>query len=510
MKTTNSRVTNKMLQAKIETLIKGNNSPKSQEVIKTSRIKNLYRQSSAFYLWLITGVLGYSNKIPIVRNIISILSIWYGRTTWWSILVKVRKAFVTFNAIIGMYMVYKTTGFGFDNFLASFVAIGETYVDIFVNFNKRIFNWLYNLFNSKVVPNVPNNPPSSLNPTTWFNGTNNIPPKSNWLTNTNNSIGPTGWSNRGISFDDSNSIRKLYTDNPVNININTSPWYKDLTTWLLLGGSLACVGVLYLGVKIIMDPLMINDLPIIGSLFKSNVPVTSPDGSITPTYIGDPGSSKSFTQGVITLIGSGINKFNPLNWFPSSSETRVQATAFSIVQTTHQADTAFYPFTEVNPYDSWLKRLRISWLGETAYEQSVRFRERASAWHKIIPYPPVGNHTPLLPSVATTPTIGTIGLGLNTLGLDNSFNYVSSRLSSLSNTPTNLPVSLPTILPEFEGGVTSWVGHTIKPSDVIEYYSKKATPSTFAEIAKRSFPEIGKAPLKTSNKFAVLDQINID
>ncbi len=266
-----------MLQERIDNLTKLLKS-NPQEVIKTSRIKNLYRQSSAFYLWIITGVLGYANKIPLIRNVIALLSLWYGRSTWWKILVKIRKLFITFNAIIGMYMVYKTTGFGFDNFLASFVAIGETYVDIFINFNKKIYNWIYNLIDSKIVPNIPKNPPSNpsiTNISSWLPGTNaTIEPsnKPNWFS------GP--YSNTETELDPF-SIRKLYTDNPLNININTTPWYKDLTTWLLLGGVVASVGVLYIGIKIIMDPLLINDIPFIGNWFKS--PLDQSGTNVTPT-----------------------------------------------------------------------------------------------------------------------------------------------------------------------------------------------------------------------------------
>lgn len=209
-------------------------------------------------------------------------------------------------------------------------------------------------------------------------------------------------------------------------------------------------------------------------------------------------------------MGPQNNKLNPLNWFPSSADRSAQAAAFNIAQTTHQCDRAFYPFTEVNPYDSWIKRLRISWLGETSFEKAVRYNERAYAWHKIIPYAPVGTHVPVMPSGGVTPTIGTIGLGLNTFNADSSFNYVASKFSSVTNTPTIVPTALPSVLPDSILGTTSWQGHTIDPSDVAEYYNKKATPSSFAEIAKRSFPEIGKAPLTTSNKFSVLKEINID
>ena len=70
-------------------------------------------KSSAFTLFLFTGLLGYMNKIPVIRGIVAILSLYYSRTTWWKFLGKIRKIFVIFNALIGMYVVVKTTGFSF-------------------------------------------------------------------------------------------------------------------------------------------------------------------------------------------------------------------------------------------------------------------------------------------------------------------------------------------------------------------------------------------------------------
>lgn len=186
--------------------------------------------------------------------------------------------------------------------------------------------------------------------------------------------------------------------NPFNAPINTTPWYRDLTTWLWFGGSIATVGLFYVRYKI-----FINDLPIIGSRFNSIpatdianaavVTVTSPEGSMTPTNINNPefiqGSSKGSISSIGTFLLGGIKRLNPMYWFPSSAETSAQAAAFSIAQTTHQFDNGLYPFTEINPYDSWFKRLRISWFGETAFEKSVRYRERALAWNTIIPYTPI-------------------------------------------------------------------------------------------------------------------------
>ena len=52
-------------------------------------------------------------------------------------------------------MVYRSVGFSFNNILAGFISIGETYLQILVSFTKRIFNWFFELFDSKVVPNAP-------------------------------------------------------------------------------------------------------------------------------------------------------------------------------------------------------------------------------------------------------------------------------------------------------------------------------------------------------------------
>ena len=56
-------------------------------------------------------------------------------------------------------MVYKTVGFSFDNIAAGFAVMGHTYLEILVNFTKRLFNWFVELFDHKIVPNVPDNNP---------------------------------------------------------------------------------------------------------------------------------------------------------------------------------------------------------------------------------------------------------------------------------------------------------------------------------------------------------------
>jgi hypothetical protein len=69
-------------------------------------------------LWLLSWLLFFVNIIPFLNKLVTVASFYYGRITIWKVLVKIRKTFIIFNAIIGVYMVYKTTGFSYDNILA--------------------------------------------------------------------------------------------------------------------------------------------------------------------------------------------------------------------------------------------------------------------------------------------------------------------------------------------------------------------------------------------------------
>ena len=374
-------------------------------------------------------------------------------------LVTLRKGFITFNALIGMYMVYKTTGYNTDNFISCFYTMGHTYGEIFLNFNKRLFTWIYDLFDHKRVPNVSGNPPS--NPSSWFSPRIESA-KPSWFSGPYNNITP-GTGN-GVE-----SLRKTYVDemltNPFNVPNNNTPWYRDVTTLLLIGGTLASIGVFYVGYKMIMDPLFINDLPVIGNWFKSTpdignvanvaaVTVTSPDGSITPTNMTQPefvqGSSSSVTKSIITTIGSGLKKLNPVTWFMSSVDLDANERAFRVAQSNDGFDNRFYPFTNVYPYDPWFKRMRISLFGETVSEEAKRLAIRNTIFEDLMP---ALNVTPQISSTPLTPTITTVGLGLNLTNMDTGFMTVASKLSSVANTPTHLPVQLPEMVNAFNNPV---------------------------------------------------------
>jgi len=108
----------KALQAEIDKIqqqlksktSKGKTSTETTNDIKHSYIQNLHMKSTMFMLWIFTAVLSYAHKIPYIKQLVSVLSLMYGRTTIWKILVKIRKAFILFNAAIGVYLTYKTFG----------------------------------------------------------------------------------------------------------------------------------------------------------------------------------------------------------------------------------------------------------------------------------------------------------------------------------------------------------------------------------------------------------------
>src|SRR5258705_3171030 len=201
-------------------------------------------------LYLITGILAYGSKIPIIRNIISLLGLYYGRTTIWKLLVTVRKIFIVINAIIGVYVVFKTVGFSTDNIAMGFIALGETYLQSLFSIINRMFHWFVELFDLKIVPNVPGDSGG-----TWFSKPKTI----NKSIFTPNNI-------PNLIENDAFSLRNLYKDATVSYS---KPWYKDTTTWLWIFGTAAGIGVIYITYCTIMDPLYLY------SFFKSNPTITT-------------------------------------------------------------------------------------------------------------------------------------------------------------------------------------------------------------------------------------------
>lgn len=461
--------------------------------IKNSYIQNLHMKSSMFTLWLITGILSYAHKIPFIGRILTLLSMYYGRTTIWKVLVKLRKAFVAFNAIIGVYMVYKSVGFGFDNILAGFAGMGEMYIQMLYNFSKKLFNWFFELFDYKVVPNIPGDPSLPSKPSRPIIPGNNLPSildlnfpkdiprveKEPWY----------------------ESLRELYKQPTVNINVN--PWYKDLSTWLWIGSIAGTIGICYVGYKIIFDPLFISDDSFFSFLNRFNsrgdggggpnlggapdIELTSPSsgGSITPIASGS-NSSRSLTF----LLKSGIRKLNPYYWLSSTVDVEASRNLFMDNQlNVNTYDRRFYPYTEYNPYDPIYLRVKHLIFGESASELNTRMSMKRNILNNMVPIA-VGEHL----SVPNSPMAGNWGFASNSPilsglpALSEVFNPASSvvenattsqltKLQSLPPSPGSLNPSLP------ESVIPNWSQHTVNPDEITDYANtvRHARLRTYAE-----------------------------
>ena len=90
------------------------NMKKLQEQIDALNAINKPTQSNigkTMSLFALTSLIAYAHKIPILSKIVNILQLWYGRTTWWQILIYIRKGFIVLNALIGLYATFKITIF---------------------------------------------------------------------------------------------------------------------------------------------------------------------------------------------------------------------------------------------------------------------------------------------------------------------------------------------------------------------------------------------------------------
>jgi hypothetical protein len=461
--------------------------------IKNSYINSLYMRSSAFTLYLITGLLAYAHKIPYLGRIVSLLGLWYGKTTIWKILVSLRKAFILLNALIGAILVFKTVGFTSDNLIMGLYCMGETYMQALGSIFKRVFIWFVELFDHKVIPTVPGD-----NGGTWFSKPR-LPEGKSIFTPSNLNV-------PNILENDTFSLRNLYK----SASVDTTPWYKDTTTWLWIGGIAITVGVLYLGYQFVANPTYILDLfkstPSINTQgptppadpSSSNLPPVSPDISLRGR-IGD--SITGFSKSLVNTYKSTLNMLNPFTYLVPTSELQSQINLFMEVQSDYnRADRNLYPFTDVNPFDSYFKKFRLHYFGESSQEfiERTQLRMYADRIYESLKISKgkaieIGGATPIFSSV-NSPIISTSTTPATVLGLHPTITSivdtintatVERKLSSLSPTPSVL-------------GTSEWVNHSVdKSTEAYDEYFRRmknlkklssvAEPSSYSSVNNKPF-----------------------
>lgn len=434
--------------------------------IKNSYINRMYMRSSGFMLYLVTGVLAYAHKIPFLGRIISLLAAYYGRTTIWKILVKARKAFVIFNALLGLLLVFKTTGFSTDNLVVGFTTIGETYIQSFFSLTKRLFYWFVELFDHKIVPNVPGD-----NGGTWF---------SRSKIHESKSLIPSSLNIPNLIENDTFSLRKLY----MNSTPSSTPWYRDSSTWMWIIGGACTLGMVYLGYKLVTDPIYII------SFFKSSpiINTEAPTPPIDPEITLDSrtinrswfssiiSSAKGFGTGVSNVYKATINRLNPFNYFVSVADNSDQFNLFMEIQNDlNRANRRLYPFTTNNPFNSYFTRLRIHYFGENVSEWTTRSQRIMDAERiynslsisrgKMIDIsggtPIFSTNTSLHNSPSITPA--------TVIGLNPTSSIAGPSLTNIPGLATQAKLSSISPTPSIVA-TTEWMNHTFDKTD--EHYNQ--------------------------------------
>jgi hypothetical protein len=470
--------------------------------IKNSYINRMYMKSTLITLWILSWIITLGKRIPMVRYLISVLSIWYGRTTWWKILVRIftisRKIFIIINAIIGVYAVFKLSGFQVGLAYSHFGLIGQTYLDILTNFTKRIFEWFLDLLGYDVGPKKPTGPRYK---DAW----------SYWNPNHSNEA----WYDQAKRANPLNNISNISKDwlPGINIRVDTTPWYRDLSTWLWISGIISFLGISYIGYKFLFDPTFIASIPSINK--TGPTPPIDPDNLGSPNIKLDKGKAKELfddlnspgpsvgemaIRGVKTVSKGlilGTKMLNPFYWITSNEDWNLAKEDFRYQQTSDRYNSRYYPYTSDHPYDPWFIRLKYRIFGETQAEYMTRQRKIVTALDKM--------HARIRTAEAiTSPTgsVASLGIGvsnfpgspyLNDVALASSSVIVDEKLSNIPSTPIKDPSVLSNVNSQSES--PGW-------GTIVTRIVNRNHPSAGVNPSL-PIPEIGGIPSDWSNQKAL-------
>lgn len=456
------------------------------------------------WLFFITGLLGYISKLPFIGKVLSLLALYYRKSTFLQILIKIRKGFVIFNALIGVYLVFKSVGFSTDNLLIGFIAMGETYLQTLIGLTSKLFHWFVELFDHKIVPNVPGD-----NGGTWFSRPMSIESKPvDIVSRPKSLIVPSNVQSSNL-HDLINapgfSLRSLYKDAVIS---PSRPWYSlEYNTLWWLGVTIGTIGFIYLGYNLVYNPMF----DIFGVNPRTNIQPPTPPSDNEQITLGAAAANAvtDFSKRIVNVYNTTINALNPFNYFVTSNELQAQYNLYMEIQNDYsRANRRLFPFTEYNPLDPWYKRLRLQFFGESGKEFIERNQliNKADAVYESLK---VGkgkavdtaqslwsnpsstwNSPKFTPRGALSPLPNIIGLNNDAIDAFNRANagLVEKKLSSIPGTPKM-------------GSMTEWANHVIDKSS-----------GTLEELEARL--RIVKNPLPSSSTnptiVEVTSSINVD
>lgn len=446
-----------------------------------------YSKSSFVHLYLLSWILFIANKIPILSRITTLLKLYYGKTSIWRILVWSRKAFVVFNAFLGVISVYTMIGSP-ESILASMGMIGTSYMELFGNSVRWIFDKFLGLFDTKIVPKAPTYPGGPWSGPGWF--TKPV---------TDNGIMDIG------------SKYKDFTQNSIFATKESVSWYRDWT-W----SGFAYYGLALVGAVFVIGTGVLCYSYISTVYFPGSDPSTPPKGPFpntaasllplrlaaaeniasTSAQLKQAGQSQVHVSpasveeielgpyqpsagGAINAIREGatnatqkvkqtIENLNPLRLLPSYESN--SEFYYAHQRNINTANYAYYPYTPYNPNAPIFKRVILSLFGETHAEEQLRIFHHGKLRASLLPSLDVANINEakekmtesMLSSIrysnlaasssnsyvdpwdAATPALATHKLGL---GLHQNMSRAGSpiiwnKLASLPPTPIHTPALL--------------------------------------------------------------------
>ena len=261
-----------------------------------------------------------------------------------TILIYLRKGFIVTNAIIGIWLMFKVTGWDQGSFLMSAAAIGHSYMEFFITFIYKAFNYLYNIFDNKIIPNIG----SGQNPYSVYNGWNIRPMKdNNYLSMAENA--------------------RSWYQSPTQIS-NTSSWSDWFPSWKAM---------FYIGITIVTIATLYSGYVYINNCFD-------PTTNIDPKGKGIESLSQGTNKSVVGKI-SDVLIFNRLRNISDAASylsqkylpymDKQEITNIQLNNPHSQKYQQFYPYTSYKPYESLFNRLKMCLFSESAIEYETRMRD---------------------------------------------------------------------------------------------------------------------------------------
>lgn len=299
------------------------------------------------------------------------------------------------------------------------------------------------------------------------------------------------------------SLRDIYMK--PNPTIDITPWYKDGSTWLYLIGIGCSLGLFYLSYKIYSDPSWILGYFDFGS--KTVTPTSPVPGPSTLPSL-PPSPDITLTNNLSKGIGSIVtkpfsyikNKLNPFNYVLTSNQVNDQYQFFMDIQNNPvTANRNYYPFTEVNPFLPWYKKLKVAVFGEGTFDALQRLKDKTYA-ERIYDsisiskgkYRMVEGLTPADTPIqsVTSNAWGNVGVGfkpsfVNYADAIHDIN-IASKLNSITPTPKVVPINTENILAD----VGEWKNFKVDPTNIAEAsdFVKEWKANQVASTSKVTLP----------------------